>query len=295
LSLSWATAVCPIAKQKGLSIMSFEHTRTNRLTSSVSAVAMVVWLAAQWADAADEPTAKEGVDSREVIARLAGDYRLFLGPDRVPLEMQQVLRWPNPRRETPDGATLVWIRDGRPEAIACIWDHGILSHAFHSLSTSTLVAEHNGQTIWHPKKPGIELARLPNAPPPADSASKRLAQMKEIARRFTCRVGVGSGGEELRLLPRPLYRYKTDRKDLIDGGLFAFVEGTDPEVVLVLEAAVHDGTTEWQYAITRRSMAPLEADLDGERIWAMPADGGAPGEPWFHGAITTATRTGAVQ
>ena len=256
---------------------------------------LVIWLNVPASPADDEPATKDDAATREAIDRLGGDYRLYLGPDRVPLEMQLVLRWPNPRRATPDGATFVWTRDGRPEAIGCIWDHGILSHAFHSLSTSRLVAEHNGQTIWRPEKAGIDLVPVPKAPPPADSAAKRLAQMKDMARRFTCRVGAGSGGEELRLLPRPLYRYKTDRKDLIDGGLFAFVEGTDPEVVLVLEAAVQNERAQWQYAITRRSMAPLEADLDGARLWAVPAGGGAPGEAWYHGAVTTASRTGALQ
>ena len=52
--------------------------------------------------------------------------------------------------------------------------------------------------------------------------------------------------EELRLLPRALHRY--DLKDareaspnLQDSGLFAFVIGTDPEAVLVLEAGGSGG------------------------------------------------------
>lgn len=273
--------------------MLHSSTATIRVFATIGT--MIVCFNVRWSRANDEPTTKDDVATREAIARLAGDYRLYLGTDRVPLEMQLVLRWPNPRRETPDGATFVWTCDGRPEAIGCIWHRGVLSHAFHSLSASRIVAEHNGQTIWRPEKAGIDLVPVPKAPPPADSAAKRLAQMKDIARRFTCRVGAGSGGEELRLLPRPLYRYKTDRKDLLDGGLFAFVEGTDPEVVLVLEAASDDGTSQWQYAITRRSMAPLEADLDGERLWAVPAGGGAPGEAWYHGDVTTAGRTNALK
>src|SRR5579859_7664172 len=66
---------------------------------------------------ADEPAAKAGDDAREVIVRAAAEYELFLGPDRRKLEMQKepVLRWPNPTRETPEGATFVWTRDGRPE------------------------------------------------------------------------------------------------------------------------------------------------------------------------------------
>ncbi|HEV3005878.1 MAG TPA: hypothetical protein VGX78_15535, partial [Pirellulales bacterium] len=95
-------------------------------------------------------------------------------------------------------------------------------------------------------------------------------------------------GEELRLLPRPLYRYQTQRTDLIDGALFAFVQGTDPEVVLVLEAVGRDAESEWRYALTRRSVLPLEADIDGERIWSVPLSGGGFAEGWFHGDVVTA-------
>jgi hypothetical protein len=202
------------------------------------------------------------------------------------MQQEPVLRWPNPTRETPEGATFIWTLDGRPEAIACIWRHGMLSHAFHSLSASKLVAEHGNQTIWNPAKPGISFREFPKGPEPADSAVKRLSQMKELARRFTCRIaGEGAKGEELRLLPRPLYRYKTDRQELFDGALFAFAQGTDPEVILVLEAHRADGQSQWQYAITRRSMVALEAKLDGEPIWSAPFGAGAPDEAWFQGGI----------
>jgi hypothetical protein len=239
---------------------------------------------------ADEPKAPATARSREAIARVAGGYRLFLGADRIPLKMQQepVLRWPNPTRKTPEGATFVWTLDGRPEAIGCVWDRGVLSHAFHSLSRSPLVAEYNGQTIWRPEKAGLEFATMANAPEPADSAVKRLAQMRELARRFACRIAGERVREELRLLPRPLYRYQTERSKLIDGALFAFVQGTDPEVVLVLEAVPRDARSEWQYALTRRSAAPLEADLDGKRIWAVPSSAGGFVEAWFHGDIASA-------
>jgi hypothetical protein len=120
----------------------FRRARIVRSVTSALAVSMAICLTAPWGGAADESAAPEDVDSRQVIDRLAGEYRLFLGPERVPLEMQKepVLRWPNARRETPEGATFLWTRNGRPEAIGCIWNHGILSHAFHSLSSSTLVA-----------------------------------------------------------------------------------------------------------------------------------------------------------
>jgi len=235
----------------------------------------------------DDAPAQPGNEAREAIVRAARGYQLYLGPERRALEMQPepVLRWPNAVRGTPEGATFVWTLDGRPEAIACIWQNGSLSNAFHSLADGKLIAQYGGRTVWHSEKPGLDLQQVPNSPPPADTAVKRLGQMKELARRFTCRL-TEAKGEELRLMPRPLYRYKTDRPELFDGALFAFAQGTDPEVVLVLEARRGTDKSQWDYALTRRSMSALEAKLDGESVWSVPVSIGAADQPWFHGSVT---------
>jgi hypothetical protein len=234
--------------------------------------------------AADKPAKAESDPSRETLDRIVKGYELFLGSDAKPLEMQAepVLRWPNSTRDTHEGATFVWVRDGRPEAIACVWENGgFWAHAFHSLTDKKIVGRHNGRTFWQTDKPGIEFTRFPDAPEPADSAVKRLAQMKELARRFKCRLSdPDRKTEELRFLPRPIFRYQTDRKDLIDGALFAYVQGTDPEVVLVLEAARRDGKIEWRYALTRRTAHGVEAELDGKPHWSVPVSNGAPNIAW---------------
>src|SRR5579863_6525238 len=166
----------------------------------------------------DDAPAQAASEARDAIVRAARGYQLSLGHEQRPLEMQPepVLRWPNAVRGTPEGATFVWTLDGRPEAIACIWQNGSLSNAFHSLGDGKVIAQYGGRTVWHSEKPGLELKQVPKSPPPADSAIKRLSQMKDVARRFTCRL-TEAKGEELRLLPRPLYRYKTDRPELFDG------------------------------------------------------------------------------
>lgn len=254
-----------------------------------------MWLLIAWCGAAmvgaAEDAAKSAGDNLREIRGAAERYELFLGSDRRRLKFQRepVLTWPNPTRETPEGGTFIWTLDGRPEAIACIWKHGILSLAFHSLSTGKLTAQDGAETVWHCESPGISLATLADAPQPAESATRRLVQMKDLARRFQCRLADGDSSEELRLLPTPLYRYKTDREDLLDGGLFAFVQGTDPEVILILEARRREGkAADWQYALTRRSMLGLEADLDGKLVWSVPRSVGAPSEPWFHGVVAPA-------
>jgi hypothetical protein len=243
-------------------------------------------LADEPAAKADEPVESDAGNVRESIVLAARQYKLFLGKDRLELEMEEepVLLWPNPTRKTSDGATFVWTRDGRPEAIACIWKYnGVLWHAFQSLSASSLVAEYGKQPVWYPSDKGISLADFSEAPPPADSPGRRLRQMRDLARRFRCRLSGERSKEDLRLLPSPIYRYKTGGENVFDGALFAYAQGTDPEVVLVLEAHRRDDQAVWKYALTRRSASALDADLDGLPIWSVPPAAGSAGDVWLHG------------
>ena len=50
----------------------------------------------------------------------------------------------------------------------------------------------------------------------------------------------------LRLLTQPIYKYETADSG---GALFAFVEGTDPEVFLMIEARTVDAGSVWHYAL----------------------------------------------
>lgn len=54
--------------------------------------------------------------TRALIARTAQRFRLVGPGDRVlRLEPEPALRWPNPTRATPDGATFVWTGKGGQE------------------------------------------------------------------------------------------------------------------------------------------------------------------------------------
>lgn len=269
--------------------MSYSHLAGGIQLSLRSTLVAVTWFGLTVVGLANDPAANTEGDSRDRIERFAKRYELFLGADKLPLEMQPepVLRWPNATRDTREGATFVWTLNGRPEAIGCVWENGgYWAHAFHSLSGSKLIAQHNSRTFWQPEKAGIEFSPFSQAPEPAESAVKRLSQMKDLARRFRSRLPEADRkSEELRLLPRPLYRYKTERKDLIDGALFAFVQGTDPEVILVLEAVRQNGKSEWRYALTRRTGLAVEADLDETTIWSQSVSNGAPDAAWFIGRL----------
>ena len=230
----------------------------------------------------------------EVIERSIDWYEVLPSADaKTPLRPQPVLRWRNVARgQVGEAMMVIWCDHGRPSAMASIfpWE-GMLQHEFGLLSRSAeLVTRDKGAVVWSPNTPGIKFEDFPDAPEPSDSATARLRQMKSLAERFQATMtgwkGDNSDREELRLLPRPLYRYdlkdsKVDHPDLEDGALMGFVMGTDPEVVLVLEAVSRNRRSVWQYAFARATSGGLEAKLDGRVVWVAekyPGNRG-PGNP----------------
>jgi hypothetical protein len=180
----------------------------------------------------------------------------------APLTMapQSVLNWSNPERGTEQGALFVWTHEGRPQMIACAFEWKSLKHEFHSLCDDAIAASRRGEPI-HRFGPGIEWLELPDAPAPARSRPLRLTQMRRLAERF--RVFVGhKDWAQTRLLSQPVYRVPESPGP--DGAVFVFVQGTDPECVLLVETSVADG---WRYALARQTKFGLKAEIDGRVVW----------------------------
>jgi hypothetical protein len=210
----------------------------------------------------------------EMIKRAAAEYEIFRGPGRaqkLELHAEPVLRWSNPIRKTPDGAVFLWTRDGRPEVALCIYTYMAdgIDHEFQSLSTAPLSAEYRGQPVWSPMQAGIEYSAVPGAPAVARSAALRLSQMREISRRFTSWIGQDDHKQEVRLLTQPIYRYESRRKEILDGAVFAFVQGTDPEVLLLLEAQPQGEGHAWRYALARMTMVAVESRYQDQVVWRL--------------------------
>jgi hypothetical protein len=128
--------------------------------------------------------------------------------------------------------------------------------------------------VWEPRETGLEFQPLPDAPPPADTEQRRLLQLRRLSTRFQATLVSlhqnVNDREVLRLLPQPIYRYGREGSECLDGGLFAFVTGTDPEAVLMIEASrTTEEKYEWQYAFVRRSSGQLEARLDNDVVWQV--------------------------
>jgi hypothetical protein len=133
------------------------------------------------------------------------------------------------------------------------------------------VARKDGQVVWQPQEAGVAFAAIEGAPAPEEGRTQRLRQMKMLAEQFQATMlgwkADSTDREELRLLSKPLYRYDPKEGAVIDGAVFAFAMGTDPEVLLLIEAVRERDNATWQYAFARRTSGQLEGRWKDRQVW----------------------------
>ncbi len=115
-----------------------------------------------------------------------------------------------------------------------------------------------------PEGTALEFKPVPDAPPPDETAPRRLRQMCAIVHRFTGAEEVAKQRCELRLLPQPIDRYMPSSVDRADGAIFIATFGTNPEAVLFIES---DGKA-WNYAVGRLCGArTISLSIDRKTAW----------------------------
>jgi hypothetical protein len=204
-------------------------------------------------------------------------YRDVARTQKLELRREPVYRWTNPTRVGGQvGEVFVWTYRGRPEVVGSIFSHPtgdgrrVMCHELHSLSLAVLVVDREASEQWVPQAAGVDLKPLDEAPPPAATGAQRMAQMRSLAREFSGRSLSDSGQAwELRLLPQPLYRYESSDPDVLDGALFTLVSsaGTDPEIILLLEAHKSQSGHRWVFGAARFSDMNLWLSHKGKEVW----------------------------
>jgi hypothetical protein len=74
---------------------------------------------------------------------------------------------------------------------------------------------------------------------------------------------------------------------VVDGGLFAFTKGTDPDAFLMIETRGKKDDAEWQFAFARfNGNCALRAVLKGNEVWQVDRLPGktisGPKQPYFN-------------
>lgn len=220
-----------------------------------------------------DPDAKD-VRLKHLTGHASG-YSIFLGDaanDR-PLDLQRpLLRFNDNVTGVLDGILIIWTEGKRPRAAASFWmrTNGDEFHEFQSLASGKLLARRNGEPAWSPQQRGIEPRSLDAALRPAETAPARLSQMRRLARQFQAAISNRTGRQKLRLMPQPVYRYEDPESGITDGAMFSFSKGTNPEVLLLIEAAADGSDERWRYALARMTMSEIEVRHEGQVVVTFP-------------------------
>jgi hypothetical protein len=211
---------------------------------------------------------------------VAAAYEIRLGSAtgaKLQLQPLPILPWTNPVPEKQmHGDVFVWTDDGRPTAVLNIFqmDEGKGSQEFHeccSLAETGISAAGPSERQWIPTASQLVMSPVPLELPQALNPRQRLAQMRQLALRFKCqKTNRKEETQWLRLLPQPLVRYESKSHGIIDGGLFVFVEATDPEAFLLLELHTADDMPAWRFGLARMASVQMQASLDDKRVWDVP-------------------------
>jgi hypothetical protein len=206
-------------------------------------------------------------------------YRDTGRKQKLSLKREPIYRWTNPTRVGGQvGEVFVWTYRGRPEVVGSIFSHPsgdgrrVVCHELHSLSLAVLVVDREATEQWVPAAPGVEMIALKEAPTPAGTPAQRLGQMRSLAREFSGRSLSDQGQAwELRLLPQPLYRDESiDDPDVLDAALFTLVSsaGTDPEIILMLEARRTQSDFRWFFGAARFADMNLWLKHQSQDVWS---------------------------
>jgi hypothetical protein len=246
----------------------------------------------------DNPRGKddERAGRLEEMRRLVRPFRAYKIEQgqrvAVPLRPEPLQRWNDPTRAFSDASLWVWGMTGRPVAAVAVelypasgkkgerWAHEFVSLAGGPIeveggqgieySPTVPVPRSDGSLWWAPRRPGIELREIPGAPVPALVEADRLRQLKSLAQRFSGHEFYDRTQQTyvLRLLPHPVLRYADAGGNLVDGAVFLFAHGTNPEILLLIEAQGRaPGSATWRFGLAQLSRADLTVRLDQKDVW----------------------------
>ena len=243
-----------------------------------------LWLAADPVDSQAEQKTEDSKTQSATRLKLMKETAASIeirveGQDGAKLELsaQPVMRWDNHRSSVADGAAFVWLSDRRPQVIGGMWIKNRQENTFfelHSLSPKRLTASVDGTKRWSTTQPGVSWQVVAGAPPPAASRVERLRQMKQLGEGFsTYAVKTAPDYDEgsvwhLRMMAQPVYRYVEQAP--VDGAIFAFAQGIDPEVYLILESHEDQGIGRWRFSFAAACVWELHAKRGDREVWSRP-------------------------
>lgn len=245
------------------------------------------------AQAADEPAPDRNV---AFMMSTANAYQPQIGTtpgQKLTLHPRPALKWTNPVSGIEHGLLVLWHDDHRPAVFAQVFKlpapQHLWLHECQSVFSEPLRFTLPDKAVWSPSASIAKFETLKGVDPPAEKPSARLVQARAIARRFAASEDFRTTEKsaptrfELRLSPQPVYQYTSEKYGVQAGTVFAFVNGTDPEVLLTVEAFQHGDATGWRYLLAPMTCWGVAATFDGQPVWQVEEQLGKTGreDPYF--------------
>lgn len=251
----------------------------NRIVFLFILTANVLWMGPLAAQQTETGNDDESHRWSPLFRKHAEEYDIAVQGDSAPLKLvdKPLLNWSQPIRGGAEGVVYLWTRDQVPAVLTTffVWPtadgkQGV-AHERHSLLQERLTGKFRERT-WNAPGKAIEWKPLDLKTAPAPTAEKRLRQMREAADTLQAEsVDRKDKKWDLRLLPKPIYRYTSpDNGPIIDGAIFAFVEGTDLEIAVLIQARKAGSGIVWEIAFARMSDFQLTVRRDKEVLWQVP-------------------------
>ncbi len=238
---------------------------------------VVSFVSAVWA--VEEPPPDRNVAFMMATAQAYETQVGTSAPRKLTLHPHPALKWTNPVSGIEHGLLVLWHEDNRPAVFAQVFKlpapQHLWLHECQSMIGEPLRFTLSGKPVWSPSAANSAFKMLEKVDLPAEKPAARLVQARAIARRFTASEDFRTTEKsapsrfELRLSSQPVYQYTSEKHGVLAGTVFAFVNGTDPEVLLVVEA-FHDGqSTGWRYQLAPMTCWAVAATWDGAPVWQV--------------------------
>ncbi len=181
-----------------------------------------------------------------------------------------LLRLNDPTREEIDGTLWLWQSGSRPVAVLCLFFiRGQWNYEHVSLTDHALEVTGRPDWTWEPVAKSRQWFRLEH--PVSDNPAARGRQMRSAVRELKASEFHRRQTYVLRLMPRPLYMYADEDASILAGGLFALSHGTNPEVIVQIEARRDaPGKAAWFVSFARLSAAEVTISRAEKVLWQVP-------------------------
>jgi hypothetical protein len=228
-----------------------------------------------------EPSADE--EERKEAEKIVSGIELEKLVDENWVKVKRIekplLYYSEPTRDKDRGSIWAWCEKGRPVALVKLCQRISVRSRWQISITNTsggkLRASRDGAEWWLENESVVELKDVPDAPTPAADAQQRQRQLKQMALKFAGHEfwDPDNSRYELRRLERPLHIYKDEDGGVREGALYTLCNGTNPEIMLFLEARVDPKNctkATWQFLVGRTAHAELHLEYDGKEVFTAP-------------------------